>query len=222
MLFSSATGGAYWPIAIRCPSLGPFPSTGGGGSPPCVIRDPVRLVWFGGVVVWSPFACFACCLSAICMFHTTFFCVCGEHLFRQWYCYLIRTAPSYELYPPLCVPAVQGEDDGVIFSGYLTSHQACSFLGTPITVIAASKQKLHGNIGSVQCGSGAQCKHTHCNAPIGGGSHRLVPLHSQWPRHRSFGPKRQGRRRRACHLFVDCCCCLLPLLLPLLSLSRSL
>ena len=26
MLFSSAVGGAYWPDAIRCPSLGPFPS----------------------------------------------------------------------------------------------------------------------------------------------------------------------------------------------------
>ena len=30
VLFSSAAGGAYWPIAIRCPSLGPFPSIGGG------------------------------------------------------------------------------------------------------------------------------------------------------------------------------------------------
>ena len=29
-LFSSAAGGANWPIAIRCPSLGPFPSIGGG------------------------------------------------------------------------------------------------------------------------------------------------------------------------------------------------
>ena len=30
VLFSSAAGGAYWPIAIGCPSLGPFPSIGGG------------------------------------------------------------------------------------------------------------------------------------------------------------------------------------------------
>ena len=30
-MISSAAGGAYWPIAIRCPSLGPFPSIGGGG-----------------------------------------------------------------------------------------------------------------------------------------------------------------------------------------------
>jgi len=29
-MISSAAGGAYWPIAIRCPSLGPFPSIGGG------------------------------------------------------------------------------------------------------------------------------------------------------------------------------------------------
>ena len=29
MLLSSAAGGAYWPIAIRCPFLGPFPSWGG-------------------------------------------------------------------------------------------------------------------------------------------------------------------------------------------------
>ena len=30
VMISSAAGGAYWPIAIRCPSLGPFPSIGGG------------------------------------------------------------------------------------------------------------------------------------------------------------------------------------------------
>ena len=30
VMISSAAGGAYWPIAIRCPSLGPFPSVGGG------------------------------------------------------------------------------------------------------------------------------------------------------------------------------------------------
>ena len=30
VMISSAAGGAYWPIAIRCPSLEPFPSVGGG------------------------------------------------------------------------------------------------------------------------------------------------------------------------------------------------
>ena len=30
VLFSSAAGGADWPFAISCPSLGPFPSIGGG------------------------------------------------------------------------------------------------------------------------------------------------------------------------------------------------
>ena len=30
MVFYSAAGGAYSPMAIRCPSLGPFPSIGGG------------------------------------------------------------------------------------------------------------------------------------------------------------------------------------------------
>ena len=34
VLFSSAAGGAYWPIAIHCPSLGPFPSIGGGAHRP--------------------------------------------------------------------------------------------------------------------------------------------------------------------------------------------
>ena len=34
VLFSSAAGSAYWPIAIRCPSLGPFPSVGGGAHRP--------------------------------------------------------------------------------------------------------------------------------------------------------------------------------------------
>ena len=29
-LFSLAASGAYWPIAIHCPSLGPFPSIGSG------------------------------------------------------------------------------------------------------------------------------------------------------------------------------------------------
>ena len=33
-MFSSAAGGAYWPIAIHCPSLGPFPSIGGGAHQP--------------------------------------------------------------------------------------------------------------------------------------------------------------------------------------------
>ena len=34
VLFSSAAGGAYRPIAIRFPSLGPFPSMGGGAHRP--------------------------------------------------------------------------------------------------------------------------------------------------------------------------------------------
>ena len=34
VLFSSAAGGAYWPIAIRFPSLGPFSSVGGGAHRP--------------------------------------------------------------------------------------------------------------------------------------------------------------------------------------------
>ena len=45
MLFSSAAGGAYWPIAIRCPSLGPFPSIGGGAHQPHTIPSlPIPLV----------------------------------------------------------------------------------------------------------------------------------------------------------------------------------
>ena len=40
VLFSSAAGGAYWPIAIRCPSLGPFPSTGGGAHRPLTTLRP--------------------------------------------------------------------------------------------------------------------------------------------------------------------------------------
>ena len=34
VLFSSAAGRAYWPTAIRCPSLGPFSSIGGGAHRP--------------------------------------------------------------------------------------------------------------------------------------------------------------------------------------------
>ena len=34
VLFPSAAGGAYWAIAIRFPSLGPFPSLGGGAHRP--------------------------------------------------------------------------------------------------------------------------------------------------------------------------------------------
>ena len=30
VMISCAAGGACWPIAIRCPSLGPFPSIGSG------------------------------------------------------------------------------------------------------------------------------------------------------------------------------------------------
>jgi hypothetical protein len=40
VLFSSAAGGAYWPIAIRCPSLGPFPSIGGGAHQPLTTLCP--------------------------------------------------------------------------------------------------------------------------------------------------------------------------------------
>ena len=40
VLFASAAGGAYWPIAIRCPSLGPFPSIGGGAHRPLTALCP--------------------------------------------------------------------------------------------------------------------------------------------------------------------------------------
>ena len=42
VLFSSAAGGAYWLIAICCPSLGPFPSIGGGA------HRPLTTLWGGG------------------------------------------------------------------------------------------------------------------------------------------------------------------------------
>ena len=40
VLFSSAAGDAYWPITIRCPSLGPFPSIGGGAHRPLTTLCP--------------------------------------------------------------------------------------------------------------------------------------------------------------------------------------
>ena len=40
VLFSSAAGGAYWPIAIRCPSLGPCTSIGGGAHRPLTTLCP--------------------------------------------------------------------------------------------------------------------------------------------------------------------------------------
>ena len=40
VLFSSAAGGANRPIAIRCPSLGPFPSVGGGAHRPLTALCP--------------------------------------------------------------------------------------------------------------------------------------------------------------------------------------
>ena len=40
VLFSSAAGGAYWPIAICCPSLGPFPSVGSGAYRPLTALCP--------------------------------------------------------------------------------------------------------------------------------------------------------------------------------------
>ena len=40
VLLSFAAGGAYWPIAIRCPSLGPSPSVGGGAHWPLTARCP--------------------------------------------------------------------------------------------------------------------------------------------------------------------------------------
>ena len=40
VLFSSAAGGAYWPIAIHCPSLGPFPFIGGGAHRPLTALCP--------------------------------------------------------------------------------------------------------------------------------------------------------------------------------------
>ena len=40
VLFSSAAGGAYWPIAICCPSLGPFPSICGGAHRPLTTLSP--------------------------------------------------------------------------------------------------------------------------------------------------------------------------------------
>ena len=41
VLFSCAAGGAYWPIAIHCPSLGPFPSAGGGAHRPLITLCPL-------------------------------------------------------------------------------------------------------------------------------------------------------------------------------------
>ena len=38
VLFSSAAGGAYWPIAICCPSLGPFSSIGPPNTVPLVLK----------------------------------------------------------------------------------------------------------------------------------------------------------------------------------------
>ena len=40
VLFSSAAGGTYRPIAIRCPCLGPFPSAGGGAHRPLTALCP--------------------------------------------------------------------------------------------------------------------------------------------------------------------------------------
>ena len=40
VLFSSAAGGADWPVAIRSPSLGPFPSIGGGAHQPLTTLCP--------------------------------------------------------------------------------------------------------------------------------------------------------------------------------------
>ena len=40
VLFLSAAGSAYWPITIRCPSLGPFPSIGGGTHRPLTALCP--------------------------------------------------------------------------------------------------------------------------------------------------------------------------------------
>ena len=40
VLFLSAAGGAYWPVAVRCPSLGPFPSIGAGAHRPLTALHP--------------------------------------------------------------------------------------------------------------------------------------------------------------------------------------
>ena len=40
VLFSSAVSGAYLPIAIHCPSLGPFPSISGGAPRPLTTLCP--------------------------------------------------------------------------------------------------------------------------------------------------------------------------------------
>ena len=48
VLFSSVAGGAYRPIAIRCPSLGPSPSAGGGAHQPlttCALPLPPRPIF---------------------------------------------------------------------------------------------------------------------------------------------------------------------------------
>ena len=47
VLFWSAAGGAHWPIAIRRPSLGPFPSVGAGAHRP--LATPVSLLFLLGL-----------------------------------------------------------------------------------------------------------------------------------------------------------------------------
>ena len=51
LLFLSAAGGAYWPIAIRCPSLGPVPSIGSGDPRPVPFLSPLGL----SVPLYFPF-----------------------------------------------------------------------------------------------------------------------------------------------------------------------
>ena len=52
VMISSAAGGAYWPIPIRCPSLGPFPSVGGGAHR--LLTRPVTFLFLLALTVPLP------------------------------------------------------------------------------------------------------------------------------------------------------------------------
>ena len=76
VLFSSTAGGAYWLIAIRCPSLEPFPSIGGGAHWPLTNLRPSS----SSLPIFpSYFPCLSlvvpteppdfCCFTALCRVH---------------------------------------------------------------------------------------------------------------------------------------------------------
>ena len=66
VLFLSAAGSAYWPITIRCPSLGTFPSIGGGTHRPLTALCPSSPFPWSAVPTEPPdFPCF----TALCQVH---------------------------------------------------------------------------------------------------------------------------------------------------------